>query len=94
MPEMDLAKLEARIYDLKQDINDTVVASCKLSIDSCYPIDISTLKRDDILLSKMVVTATDINVSVNRHLSLVRQEMNLYESYKKLLHEYTLVKDE
>lgn len=94
MPEMDLAKLEARLYDLRQNINDTAIADCKRYGNSNFYVGREELNRSYLLLDKMVVIAGDINVTVNRYLSLIKEGINLSESYKKLLKEYTLVKDE
>lgn len=94
MPEMGLEKLEARLYDLRQDISDTMIADCKRYLDGCFHIDIEVWYRRYTLLKKMVVIAGDIQVSLSRYLTLASQGMDLAESHKKLVKEYTLVKDE
>lgn len=94
MPEIGLEKLEARLYDLRQDINDTVAGECKRYIHSCYAVHAEDLNRNRLLLSKMVVIAGDINVAVNRYLSLLKQGVDLTECCKQFLRDCNLVKDE
>lgn len=94
MPEIRWEKLDARLYDLKQDINDTVIAICKRSVDSCYPVDVSNLNNWHVLLKKMASNVIDMQVAIHQFLTVIQQEQDLAEAYRKLLREYTLVKDE
>lgn len=94
MPEMGLDKLEARLHDLKQDINDSVVAVCKRWRDTRYTINTISLERKCMLLNKMIGDVTDMNIVINRFLSLTKQGLEIMEAHKKLEEACSVVKDE
>lgn len=94
MTVMGIDKLEARLFDLKQDINDTIIDWCRGCLESPFKVDIKEFDRNYTLLNSMLPLNTDINKSINMFLSVAKQGIDLNISYKKLLSEYVVVKNE
>lgn len=94
MPEMGLENLDAKLFSLRQDLNDTAIVEIRRYLDNNYIPDIEELNRACLLLEKMIVVSADVNKSIHLYHSALTQAIDLHASYKKLLNEYGSVKGE
>lgn len=94
MAIMDIERLEAKLFDLRQDVIDNAIDHCRCYLDTGLYVDIQELDKVYLLLNKMVVSSGDIDRTIHMFYSAVKQGVDLNASYKKLLNEYALVKDE